>query len=43
MSRIIEFRKAAQKAEKQSVQGKICAFMNTPAGMVHIDRANGAR
>ena len=26
MSRIIEFRKAAQKAEKQSVQGKTCAF-----------------
>ena len=26
MSRIIEFRKSAQKAEKQSVQGKTCAF-----------------
>ena len=26
MSRIIEFRKSAQKAEKQSVQGKSCAF-----------------
>ena len=26
MSRIIEFRKSAQKAAKQSVQGKTCAF-----------------
>lgn len=26
MSRIIEFRKFAQKAAKQSVQGKTCAF-----------------
>lgn len=26
MSRIIEFRKSAQKSEKQSVQGKTCAF-----------------
>ena len=26
MSSIIEFRKSAQKAEKQSVQGKTCAF-----------------
>ena len=26
MSRIIEFRKSAQKAAKQSVQGKSCAF-----------------
>lgn len=26
MSRIMEFRKSAQKAEKQSVQGKSCAF-----------------
>ena len=26
MSRIIEFRKSAQKAEKKSVQGKTCAF-----------------
>ena len=26
MSRIIEFRKSAQKAERQSAQGKTCAF-----------------
>ena len=27
MSRIIEFRTSAQKAERQSAQGKTCAFV----------------
>ena len=34
MSRIIEFRKSAQKAEKQSVQGKTCALL-APGGISH--------
>ena len=38
MSRIIEFRKSAQKAEKQSVQGKTCAFTgHRPVSYTHLD------
>ena len=37
MSRIIEFRKSAQKAEKQSVQGKTCAFTgHRPVSYTHL-------